>query len=94
MVRLLISTGEVSGDLQGGLLVEALHAEAAERGIPLEVVALGGERMRAAGATLLANTTPMGAIGLWEALPLVLPTLRVQRRVSRWLRRTPPMRWC
>ena len=90
MVRLLISTGEVSGDLQGGLLVSALRAEAEERGLPLEIVALGGERMRAAGATLLANTTPMGAIGLWEALPLVLPTLRVQRRVSRWLRRTPP----
>ena len=89
-MRLLISTGEVSGDLQGGLLVAALHAEAAERGLPLEIVALGGERMRAAGATLLANTTPMGAIGLWEALPLLLPTLRVQRRVSRWLRRTPP----
>ena len=87
-VRLLISTGEVSGDLQGGLLVAALHAEAAERGMPLEIVALGGERMRAAGATLLANTTPMGAIGLWEALPLVLPTLRVQHRVSGWLRRT------
>ena len=90
MVRLLISTGEVSGDLQGGLLVAALRAEAQERGLPLEIVALGGERMRAAGATLLANTTPMGAIGLWEALPLVLPTLRVQRRVSHWLRRTPP----
>ena len=90
MRRLLISTGEVSGDLQGGLLVSALRAEAEERGVPLEIVALGGERMRAAGATLLANTTPMGAIGLWEALPLVLPTLRVQRRVSRWLRRTPP----
>ena len=43
-----------------------------------------------AGATLLANTTPMGAIGLWEALPLVLPTLRVQRRVSRCLRSSPP----
>jgi lipid-A-disaccharide synthase len=70
--------------------VSALRAEAEERGLPLEIVALGGERMRAAGATLLANTTPMGAIGLWEALPLVLPTLRVQRRVSRWLRRTPP----
>ncbi len=90
MVRLLISTGEVSGDLQGGLLVAALRAEAEERGLPLEIKALGGERMRAAGATLLANTTPMGAIGLWEALPLVLPTLRVQRRVSRWLRSSPP----
>ena len=90
MSRILISTGEVSGDLQGGLLVAALRAEAEARGLPLEIVALGGERMRRAGATLLANTTPMGAIGLWEALPLVLPTLRVQRRVNRWLRQSPP----
>ena len=90
MRRLLISTGEVSGDLQGGLLVAALHEEAQRRELPLEIVALGGERMRRAGATLLANTTPMGSIGLWEALPLVLPTLRVQRRVSRWLKQSPP----
>ena len=90
MTRLLISTGEVSGDLQGGLLVAALHQEAQRRGLPLEIVALGGERMRQAGATLLADTTPMGAIGLWEALPLVLHTLRVQRRVRRWLQQSPP----
>ena len=37
MVRVLISTGEVSGDLQGSLLVEALHRQAAARGIPLEL---------------------------------------------------------
>ena len=90
MKRLLISTGEVSGDLQGGLLVEALLAEAQRRAIPLEITALGGQRMRRAGAQLLADTAPMGAIGLWEALPLVLPTLRLQRRVNRWLRSTPP----
>ena len=90
MKRLLISTGEVSGDLQGGLLVEALLAEARRRSIPLEITALGGQRMRRAGAQLLADTAPMGAIGLWEALPLVVPTLRLQRRVNRWLRQTPP----
>ena len=90
MRRLLISTGEVSGDLQGGLLVQALHDEAQSRSLELEVVALGGERMRQAGATLLANTTAMGAIGLWEALPLVWPTLQIQRRVDRWLRDSPP----
>jgi len=90
MARLLISTGEVSGDLQGGLLIQALHAEAARRGLPLEILALGGERMERAGARLLANTAPMGAMGLWEALPLVLPTLRLQRRVGRLLRQTPP----
>jgi len=90
MRRLLISTGEVSGDLQGGLLVKALLNEAERRSLPLEVVALGGQRMRQAGAKLLADTTAMGAIGLWEALPMVLPTLRVQRRLNRWLRSTPP----
>lgn len=89
MVRLLISTGEVSGDLQGGLLVEALHRQAGRRGLDLEVVALGGERMQKAGAQLLANTAPMGAIGLWEAIPLILPTLRLQRRLGRWLRQHP-----
>jgi lipid-A-disaccharide synthase len=90
MVRLLISTGEVSGDLQGSLLIQALFAEARQRGVELEVVALGGERMRQAGATLLADTVAMGAIGLWEALPLVLPTLRLQRRLRRWLDQHPP----
>ena len=40
MVRVLISTGEVSGDLQGSLLVQALHRQASVRGIPLEVLSL------------------------------------------------------
>jgi lipid-A-disaccharide synthase len=89
MVRLLVSTGEVSGDLQGSLLIAALHREAARRGVPLEVVALGGARMERAGAELLADTVTLGAIGLWEALPLVLPTLRLQARLRRWLRTHP-----
>ena len=90
MLRLLVSTGEVSGDLQGSLLVKALHEEAQRRGLVLEVVALGGERMERAGAVLLANTTRMGAIGLLEAIPFVLPTLRLQRRLKRWFRGEPP----
>ena len=90
MVRVLISTGEVSGDLQGSLLVSALHRQAARRGLSLEVMALGGPRMEAAGAELLADTAPMGSIGLLEALPLVLPTLRLQARVNRELTARPP----
>jgi lipid-A-disaccharide synthase len=89
-IRLLISTGEVSGDLQGSLLVKALFERARSRGVPLRIDALGGERMARAGAHLLADTAPMGAIGLWEALPLVLPTLRLQRRLDRWLEHAPP----
>jgi lipid-A-disaccharide synthase len=90
MVRLLVSTGEVSGDLQGGLLIEALHREARKRALPLEVMALGGRRMEAAGAELVADTAGMGAIGLWEAVPLVLPTLRLQARLDRLLDTHPP----
>ena len=90
MPRLLISTGEVSGDLQGGLLVAALHEEARRRQLPLEVVALGGPRMQAAGAQLLANTAGLGAIGLLEALPLLLPTLTTQAKVNRWLKQQLP----
>ena len=90
MVRLLVSTGEVSGDLQGSLLIKALHLEARSRQIPLQLVALGGRRMQAAGAELLADTATMGAIGLWEVLPFVLPTLKLQRVLRRWLVDTPP----
>ena len=90
MVRLLVSTGEVSGDLQGSLLIRALRGEASQRGLSLELVALGGERMRQAGAQLIADTASMGAIGLWEALPLILPTLRLQRQLRRWLASNPP----
>jgi lipid-A-disaccharide synthase len=90
MLRLLVSTGEVSGDLQGSLLVAALQREARRRGLALEIVALGGERMQRAGAQLLANTMRMGAIGLWEAIPFVLPTLRLQRRLRRWFAQQVP----
>ncbi|MEB3158726.1 MAG: lipid-A-disaccharide synthase [Synechococcus sp.] len=90
MVRVLISTGEVSGDLQGSLLVEALQRQAASRDLPLEVLALGGPRMQAAGAELLADTAPLGSIGLWEALPLVVPTLQMQAKVKRELTVRPP----
>jgi len=90
MVRLLVSTGEVSGDLQGSLLITALRQEALRRALPLEVVALGGRRMQAAGAELLADTAGLGAIGLWEAIPLVLPTLKLQSRLRRWLHDHPP----
>ena len=56
-MRLLLSTGEVSGDLQGGLLVKSLKKEARKRSIDLEIVAFGGKRMKEAGALLLADTS-------------------------------------
>ena len=89
-MRLLISTGEVSGDLQGSLLIKALKDNAEKRKIKLDIIALGGERMREAGAELISNTSSIGAIGFLEALPYVVPTLKAQSKIDNYLNSCPP----
>ncbi|MBD2415396.1 lipid-A-disaccharide synthase [Nostoc calcicola FACHB-389] len=89
-MRIFISTGEVSGDLQGSLLITALKRQAAAMGLELEILALGGEKMLEAGATLLGNTSGIGSMGILEGLPYVLPTLQVQRRAIASLKQNPP----
>jgi lipid-A-disaccharide synthase len=88
--RLFISTGEVSGDLQGALLVTALRKEADRQGIDLEILALGGDRMATAGAKILENTTGIGAMGIIEALPYAWSTLQLQKRTKKYLVDYPP----
>lgn len=88
--RIFISTGEVSGDLQGALLAEALHQEALDRGLPLDLRGLGGPRMAQARVALVGDTTGVGSVGIFEALPYLLPTLRLQRRAQRDLVHRPP----
>ena len=88
--RIFISTGEVSGDLQGALLVEALYRQAKKMRLELEVLALGGDRMKSAGATLLGNTTEIGSIGIIEGLPYLFPTMKVQKQAKEFLRQNPP----
>lgn len=88
-MRILISTGEVSGDLQGSLLVQALRQQASQQGRDLDIVALGGERMAEVGANLLANTAAIGSVGLTESLRFILPTWQIQQRIKRYLRENP-----
>lgn len=88
--RIFISTGEVSGDLQGSLLVKALYEQASELGVDIEILALGGDRMAAAGAKLLGNTVGIGSIGIIEGLPYLLPTLKVQKQAKQYLQQNPP----
>ncbi len=90
MVKIFISTGEVSGDLQGGMLINSLQTIAKEKGIELEILALGGEAMAKAGAKLLGNTTSIGSVGLLESLPYVLPTWQIQRQAKQYLLANPP----
>ena len=89
-MRIFISTGEVSGDLQGSLLIESLRRQAALSDLELEIVALGGDKMATAGAKIIGNTVSIGSVGLVEALPYILPTLQVQRQAKSYLRQHPP----
>ncbi|MCU0526357.1 MAG: lipid-A-disaccharide synthase [Elainella sp. Prado103] len=88
--RILISTGEVSGDLQGALLIAALQRQAEQAQIQVELVATGGDRMAQAGAKLLANTSAIGSIGLFESLPYIRATRQIQQRIRQFLRQHPP----
>ncbi len=90
IVRIFISTGEVSGDMQGALLVEALQRHAQARGLQLDILALGGDRMASAGAKLLGHTTAIGSVGIVESLRFVLPVLKVQRQVKQYFKQHPP----
>ena len=83
--KIFISTGEVSGDLHGSLLAQALLEESKKRSIPIEIFGLGGERMRDAGVRIVHDTTSISAIGIWEALPLIIPTLKIQKRFYKLL---------
>ncbi|MBP0019914.1 MAG: lipid-A-disaccharide synthase [Cyanobacteria bacterium SBLK] len=89
-MRIFISTGEVSGDLQGSLLIKALQSQGRERENDLEIVALGGDRMAEAGATLIANTAHIGSVGLLEALPFLWENMKIQRRTQQYLQENPP----
>ncbi|MFM7886747.1 MAG: lipid-A-disaccharide synthase, partial [Pseudanabaena sp.] len=87
---IFISTGEVSGDWHGAILIEALREQAALRGMELEIIGLGGDRMAAMGAKLLGNTVGIGSIGAIEALPYILPTIRLQENAKKSLKKSPP----
>lgn len=89
-LRVFIHTGEVSGDLQGSLLVEALERCAAAQDIAIEISAMGGDRMAAAGAKLIGNTVAVSSIGFFEALPHVIAALKLNQRAKQHLKQVPP----
>lgn len=85
-MRLLIASGEVSGDVAGAGICGAL-----KRRVPdAEVFGIGGPRMEAAGVELVHRTNHLGAVGVSEALSVVPSLARVFRELRRKVRTTPP----
>jgi lipid-A-disaccharide synthase len=78
-MRILIVTGEASGDLHGAHLAQAIMALEPTA----ELVGIGGPGMRAAGVNLVPGVPQldvMGMIGL-SAIPAVIQRIRAIRRV-------------
>lgn len=69
--RMVIVTGEASGDVYGAMLAR----EIARKRPDIEVSGVGGERMRAAGVDIFLNSSNLPVVGIWEAI-VRLPELR------------------
>ena len=82
--RILIITGEASGDLHGANLAAALKAKAPE----LSILGVGGPRMQAAGVELVQSLGHLNVIGI--AGPSAVRALaRRVLAIRRMLRRDP-----
>jgi lipid-A-disaccharide synthase len=80
-VRIMVSAGEVSGDLHGAYLVQELKKHQPD----LEFFGLGSARLAAAGVEIVLDLTRRGTIGIFEALPNLLPVFLAFRRLVRLL---------
>jgi lipid-A-disaccharide synthase len=79
--RIFLSAGETSGDLHASNLIRAIRRQAPDAAI----VALGGPKMEAAGARLLANTVEFGIIGVGPILGGFTRYLALLSRADRFV---------
>ena len=78
-MRILVSTGEPSGDLHGAQVYTALRRRFPEA----EIEAIGGAHLRGAGAFIRAPIEGLGALGLVEILTAVPTHYRLLRSLRR-----------
>ncbi len=78
-----MSAGEPSGDAHAAALVEALRSRRPD----LTIEGVGGPRLAAAGARLLARIEGLTAIGFVEVLGKIPAHLRLERAIARRLAR-------
>lgn len=83
--RVLVCTGEASGDAVGGLLVSEMR----RLGFDGEVFAVGSRKLEAAGAELIANSSTWGALGVYQAVKMAPKLIAGGRYVRSWLKKNP-----
>ena len=77
MKKILMITGEASGDIYGADLARHLYKQT-----PLRIMGIGGERMRDAGVDILFNSSDISVVGLSEVLPRLKAIKQAYRMVK------------
>lgn len=85
--RILISAGDVSGDLLLSRVIFHLKEKAKENDIELEFVGLAGEQCEKQGAVLLARSSEVAVVGIVEVLSKLRHIFKVLGRLGQELDR-------
>jgi lipid-A-disaccharide synthase len=85
-VRLLLSAGEVSGDVAGSRLAREPRARRPE----LSLFGLGGPQMAESGVELLRDTNTLGTVGITESFRVVPGLARAFSSLRRRVAGSPP----
>ncbi len=86
-MKLFVSAGEASGDVYGATLLREMHA----LGLPKATVveAIGGKKLREAGACIVADSSRWGAIGISQAIKVAVGAILKIRTVKKLFNRDP-----
>lgn len=85
-MRILVSAGEVSGDVAGARLAREILGRRPE----VALFGLGGPRMAEAGVEVLRDTNGLGTVGVSEAFRAVPGLLRAFASLRRRVAASPP----
>lgn len=86
MRRIVIVAGEASGDAHGARLARELQMLEPN----LEIVGVGGYRMKQAGVELLYDSSKWGVVGIVGAIKLIPRLWIMMKRLERYLLETKP----
>jgi lipid-A-disaccharide synthase len=84
--KILMVAGEVSGDLHGALLIEAIHRIDPK----IQFFGVGGERLKKRGMNLLYPSQSLSVVGITEVFFKIRSILKALRRLKRSLDQERP----
>ncbi len=92
MPTIFISAGEASGELYGAQLATALSRQSTPKsqGAELELIGMGGDRMRAAGVDCIVRAEDMAVMGFTEVVEHLPRIYREFRKLKRAIRKQRP----